>query len=107
MKNLHEIILKGIIIFMLIAATLEFKSCADKVSENPTINIDDDNGLEASKKIYTQGYEDGQTGFGLPPASQADALDLYMAKGYNFSQADFNVYVMGYNDGIKGRKRRY
>ena len=64
-------------------------------------------GLETSKKAYRQGYSDGQTGYGLPASSTASAYEYYMAYGYNFSQADYNVYVMGYNDGLYGRTKQY
>ena len=63
--------------------------------------------LDTSTKAYRQGYSDGQTGYGLPASSTASAYEYYMAYGYNFSQADYNVYVMGYNDGLYGRTKQY
>ena len=65
-------------------------------------------GIETSKKAYNQGYSDGRTGYGLPASQQASANDYYLARGLNYSSADkVGVYVMGYNDGINGRAKRY
>jgi hypothetical protein len=44
---------------------------------------------------------------GLPASSRATAFEYYMAKGYNYSKADYNVYVMGYKDGLYGRTKKY
>lgn len=62
---------------------------------------------ETSIKVYRQGYADGQTGFGLPAHERVSARTFYMAKGYNFSIADYYVYEMGYNDGVYGRRKQY
>ena len=62
---------------------------------------------ETSKKVYRQGYSDGQTGYGLPVSERASASEFYMARGYNFSSADYYVYEMGYNDGVYGRSKQY
>ena len=64
-------------------------------------------GKETSKKAYRQGYSDGQTGYGLPASSSASAYEFYMAKRYNYSEADYKVYVMGYNDGLYGKTKKY
>ena len=66
-----------------------------------------DKGLETSKKAYKQGYSDGQTGYGLAASSTASAYEYYSAYGYNYSKEDYNVYVMGYNDGLYGRTKQY
>tara|TARA_B100002052_G_scaffold250525_1_gene238218 strand:- start:1262 stop:2119 length:858 start_codon:yes stop_codon:yes gene_type:complete len=66
-----------------------------------------DQSLEASKRVYRQGYSDGETGYGLPASARASAQEYYMAAGYNFPRADYNVYVMGYNDALNGKPRRY
>ena len=65
-----------------------------------------DKSLEKSKRAYNLGYDDGRMAYGLPASQRASALEVHMAKGYNFSKADYNVYVMGYNDGQFGRKRK-
>ena len=62
---------------------------------------------ETSKKVYRQGYSDGQTGYGLPASERASAYEFYMSRGYNFSSADYPVYEMGYNDGMYGRSKQY
>lgn len=62
---------------------------------------------ETSKKVYRQGYSDGQTGYGLPASQRASAYEFYMSRGYNFSSADYYVYEMGYNDGVYGRSKQY
>lgn len=62
---------------------------------------------EASKKVYRQGYSDGQMGYGLPSSEVASAMESYMAHGYNFSSADIAVYEMGYNDGLYGGSKQY
>ena len=64
-------------------------------------------GLETSKKAYRQGYSDGQTGYGLPASSIASAYEFYMAKRYNYSEADYKFYVMGYNDGLYEKTKKY
>lgn len=74
-----------------------------KITSTSTNN---DASLE-SKRVYRQGYSDGQTGYGLPASSSASAYEFYMSRGYNFSSADYNVYVMGYNDGVYGKRKRY
>ena len=58
---------------------------------------------ETSKKVYRQGYSDGQTGYGLPASERGSASEFYMSRGYNYSSADYYVYEMGYNDGVYGR----
>jgi len=64
-------------------------------------------GQETSNKAYRQGYSDGKTGYGLPASSSASAYEFYMAKRYNYSEADYKVYVMGYNDGLYGKTKKY
>lgn len=62
---------------------------------------------EISKRVYRQGYSDGQTGYGLPASQRVTADQFYLARGYNFSTADYYVYKMGYNDGVYGRAKKY
>ena len=64
-------------------------------------------GLETSKKAYRRGYSDGQTGYGLPASSRASAYEFYTAKRYNYSEEDYKVYVMGYNDGLYEKTKKY
>ena len=108
--------MKKLILLLAMSAFL-FTGCGNKKSEDTgkseysSKSKDTSNSssasLEASKKAYIQGYSDGQTGYGLPASSTASAYEYYMAYGYNFSKADYNVYVMGYNDGLYGRTKQY
>ena len=75
-------------------------------TETNTIN-DNNASEETSKKVYRQGYSDGQTGYGLPASERGSASDFYMSRGYNYSSADYYVYEMGYNDGVYGRNKKY
>ena len=70
-------------------------------------NNTNNNGEETSKRAYRQGYSDGQTGYGLPSYERASASDFYIARGYNYSKADYYVYKMGYEDGVYGRRKQY
>ena len=67
-----------------------------------TETINNNASEETSKKVYRQGYSDGQTGYGLPASDRASANEFYMSRGYNFSSADYYVYEMGFNDGVYG-----
>ena len=49
--------------------------------------------LEASKKVYNQGYSDGRTGYGLPASQQASANEYYLARGLNYSSADKYAFM--------------
>ena len=75
-------------------------------TETNTIN-DNNASEETSKKVYRQGYSDGQTGYGLPASERGSASEFYMSRGYNYSSADYYVYEMGYNDGVYGRNKKY
>ncbi len=76
--------------------------------ETETNTINDNNASEeTSKKVYRQGYSDGQTGYGLPASERGSASEFYMSRGYNYSSADYYVYEMGYNDGVYGRSKKY
>ena len=98
----------GVVAVMLIANSGNNNSGVSNSSSNSSSSSSSSSkGLETSKKAYRQGYSDGQTGYGLPASSTASAYEYYMAYGYNFSQADYNVYVMGYNDGLYGRTKQY
>ncbi len=83
------------------------KSSSSRTSSNINNGSSNDESLETSKKAYRQGYADGQTAYGLPASESASAYEFYLAKGYNFSSADYNVYVMGYNDGMYGKSKQY
>ena len=89
-----------------IVGTIKTSSCEDTSSSTST-SSNKDASLEESKRVYRQGYSDGQTGYGLPASSRASAYEFHMSRGYNFSSADYNVYVMGYNDGVYGKRKRY
>ena len=95
----------GVVTVMLIANSGNNNSGVSNSSSNSSSSSS--KGLETSKKVYRQGYSDGQTGYGLPASSQASAYDYYLAYGYNYSQADYYVYVSGYNDGLYGRTKEY
>ena len=75
-------------------------------TETNTIN-DNNASEETSKKVYRQGYSDGQTGYGLPASERGSASEFYMSRGYNYSSPDYYVYEMGYNDGVYGRSKKY
>lgn len=87
------------------AAFLLF-SCGDSTT-NKGSSTNNNASEETSKKVYRQGYSDGQTGYGLPASDRASANEFYMSRGYNFSSADYPVYEMGYNDGVYGRSKQY
>ena len=77
-------------------------------TETETNTINDNNASEeTSKKVYRQGYSDGQTGYGLPASERGSASEFYMSRGYSYSSADYYVYEMGYNDGVYGRSKKY
>ena len=77
-------------------------------TETETNTINDNNASEeTSKKVYRQGYSDGQTGYGLPASERGSASEFYMSRGYNYSSPDYYVYEMGYNDGVYGRSKKY
>lgn len=78
-----------------------------KLNNKENSSIKNNVGKETSKKIYRQGYSDGQMGYGLPAHERATAYESYMANGYNFSSADIAVYEMGYNDAISGKTAEY
>jgi len=83
------------------SSTSKSKSSSTSTSSNK------DASLEESKRVYNLGYDDGQMAYGLPASQRASAFEVHMAKGYNFSKLDYNIYVMGYKDGQYGRKRKY
>ena len=62
---------------------------------------------KASIDAYRTGYRDGEMAFGLPASETATADEVYMAYGYNFSDADIYVYRMGYEDGMYGKPQKY
>ena len=89
-------------------ATFILISCVgEKTKKTNTVTNTENASEETSKKVYRQGYSDGQTGYGLPAYERASANEFYMARGYNFSTADYPVYIMGYNDGVFGRSKQY
>lgn len=104
MKKLIKIFL--VILFSTMTLTSCGNSTNSSSTENSSINSSNAS-LETSKKVYRQGYADGKTGYGLPASERASAREFYMARGYNFSKADYSVYKMGYNDGVYGRSEKY
>ena len=79
----------------------------DKSNSSNSSSSSSNSSEEASKKVYRQGYADGQMGYGLPASERATAFESYMAHGYNYSSADIPVYEMGYNDAISGNSKQY
>lgn len=65
------------------------------------------NSEQVSIDAYRNGYRDGSTGYGLSPSETVTAEEYYIARGYNYSEADLQVYKMGYYDGMYGRSQRY
>tara|TARA_B100000035_G_scaffold290147_1_gene277049 strand:+ start:2651 stop:3250 length:600 start_codon:yes stop_codon:yes gene_type:complete len=103
-------ILVGVVVFFYIfniSSSNTSSSTSTSSNTSTSTSINNDASLEESKRVYRQGYSDGQTGYGLPASSRASADEFYMARGYNFSSADYNVYKMGYNDGVYGKRKRY
>ena len=94
----------GVVAVMLIANSGNNNSGVSNSSSNSSSSS---KGLETSKKAYRQGYSDGQTGYGLPASSTASAYEFYVAKRYNYSEEDYKVYVMGYNDGLYEKTKKY
>ena len=93
----------GIAVFFYI-----FNTSSSNTETNTETETNNNNASEeASKKVYRQGYSDGQTGYGLPASDRASAYEFYMSRGYNFSSADYPVYEMGYNHGVYGRSKQY
>jgi hypothetical protein len=90
------------------APSVEDAPAPTEARETETNTINDNNASEeTSKKVYRQGYSDGQTGYGLPASERGSASEFYMSRGYNYSSADYYVYEMGYNDGVYGRSKKY
>ena len=90
------------------APAVEDAPAATEAPETETNTINDNNASEeTSKKVYRQGYSDGQTGYGLPASERGSASEFYMSRGYNYSSPDYYVYEMGYNDGVYGRSKKY
>lgn len=87
--------------FLIVATPLLYSTIKNSGVRN--IINSSSTGLETSKEAYRQGYSDGQKGYGLPASARASAQEFYMAGGYNYSSADYKVYVMGFNDGTYGR----
>lgn len=83
------------------------KSSTKDMKTGTNNSIDNDAGLEESRRVYRKGYSDGQTGYGLPASQRGSADDFIMAYGYNFSSADYYVYKMGFQDGLYGRPKQY
>ena len=98
----------GVVTVMFIANSGNNNSSVSNSSSNSSNSSSSSSkGLETSKKAYRQGYSDGQPCYGFQGAPCASAFEYYMAYGYNYSKADYNVYVMGYNDGRYGRTKQY
>ena len=95
-------ILVGVVVFFYI-----FNTSSSDTSSSTSTSSNNDASLEESKRVYRQGYSDGQTGYGLPASSTASAYEFYTANRYNYSEEDYKVYVMGYNDGLYKKTKKY
>ena len=100
-------IVTGIVAVMVIINSGNNNSGISNSSSSSSSSSGSSASEETSKRVYRQGYSDGQTGYGLPASSRASADEFYMARGYNFSSADYYVYKMGYDDGVYGRSKKY
>ena len=104
-------IVTGVVAVMLIANSGNNNSGVSNSSNSSSGVSNSSNsssaGIEKKKKAYRQGYSDGQTGYGLPASSTASAYEFYTANRYNYSEEDYKVYVMGYNDGLYKKTKKY
>ena len=90
-----------------IAKSISNKGSNRSTSSNNNASSEEWKRLNRQKRVYNLGYNDGQMAYGLPASQRANAFEVHMAKGYNFSNADYNLYVTGYKDGQFARKRKY
>ena len=90
---------------LIVITNINNKNSSSDSSSNSSSNISSKS-EETSKEVYRKGYYDGQTGSNFP-SNAVSAYEFYISRGYNFSSADYNVYEMGYNDGLYGRSKEY